>query len=131
MIGARKGGRVGARQEGSMNKKIPCGGVGRSFPYGDIFSMWAVFSLHVGAIFSVCVGGGSLFLHGGGGIIGLAPITIFAVASCCHIFYCTDIYNLSRSWRFACSLRNNLNVLKSRPPSLTPPPPPPLKKRKK
>ena len=57
-------------------------------PCGDIFSIW---------------GGGSLFPHGGGGVgtFGLAPITIFGGApNCCHIFYCTDIYNFSRSWRF-------------------------------
>ena len=70
MIGARKGGRVGARPvggghgrmnktfpcgrgHGRMNKTIPCGGV----PLWGYFSMWAVFSLHVDAIFSVCCGG--------------------------------------------------------------------------
>ena len=38
---------------GRMNKTIPCGGV----PLWGYFSMWAVFSLHVDAIFSVCCGG--------------------------------------------------------------------------
>ena len=38
-------------------------------------------------------GGGSPLLHGGRGgeLLGLPPITIFARAFCCHIFYCTDI----------------------------------------
>ena len=148
--------------------------------------MWAVFSLHVGVIFPYVRGGGSPFCMGGAGgggeLLGLPPITIFARAFCCHIFYCTArFYKLSRSWRFeffegvirstkktspiappaptkinnfcpppsygqhfrfshyyhypithtpgpACSLRNNINVLKSRPPSLNAPPP---KKRKK
>ena len=57
------GGRVGDHPgEGGMNIKIPPGrGL---FPYGGIFSMWAVFSLHVGAIFSG--GGGGLSQYGRG-----------------------------------------------------------------
>ena len=55
--------------------------------------MWAVFSLHVGVIFPCVRGGGSPFCMGGAGegeLLGLPPITIFARAFCCHIFYCTD-----------------------------------------
>ena len=74
MIGARKGGYALARWGKHEYKKIYLGG--GSFPYGSIF-MWAVFSLHARGghvIFSVCVGGGSLFLHGGGGaLLGLPP----------------------------------------------------------
>ena len=55
-----------------MNKKIHVGG-GGSFPYGGIFSMWAVFSLHVGAMPFFSCGGGVLFSAWVEGIIGLAP----------------------------------------------------------
>ena len=153
--------------------------------------MWAVFSLHVGVIFP-CVrggGGGSPFCMGGAGggeLLGLPPITIFARAFCCHIFYCTDFiifpdrgglnflrelfdppkktspiappppppaptkinnfcpppshgqhFRFSHYYHYpithtpgpACSLRNNINVLKSRPPSLNAPPPSQEKKK--
>ena len=59
--------------------------------------MWAVFSLHVGVIFPCVRGGGvgllSAWGEGGGELLGLPPITIFARAFCCHIFYCTDSLN--------------------------------------
>ena len=190
MIGARRGeGRVDARGGGGGErariKKFYV--VGDEFPLWGYFFMWAVFSLHVGVIFP-CVRGGVSFLHGGSGgggeLLGLPPITIFARAFCCHIFYCTDFiifpdrgglnflrelfdppkklppsppppaptkinnfcpplshgqhFRFSHYYHYpithtpgpACSLRNNINVLKSRPPSLNAPPPPPKKRKK-
>ena len=46
------GGGVGWHER--INKTIPCGCMG--VPLWGYFSMWAVFSLHVEAIFSVCCG---------------------------------------------------------------------------
>ena len=91
------GDRVGARQGGgSMNKKIPCGG-GWSFPY--FFYVGSLFSPRGGHFFRG--GGGLFFCKGGGGvIIGLALHNNFCGSLLLLHFYCTDIYNLSRSWRF-------------------------------
>ena len=160
-----------------------------SFPYGGIFYVGSLFSPR-GCHFSVCERGGGWvsFLHrgsGGGELLGLPPITIFARAFCCHIFYCTDFiifpdrggfkffegvirstkknfphrppppaptkinnfcpppshgqhFRFSHYYHYpithtpgpACSLRNNINVLKSRPPSLNAPPPPSQEKKK-
>ena len=55
MIGARKRGYRRSPGGGAMKFHVVWGG-GGSFPYGGIFSMWAVFSLHRGAIFFVCGG---------------------------------------------------------------------------
>ena len=67
-----------------MNKKIHVGG--GSFPFGGIFSMWAVLSLHVGAM---------PFFRVGGTLLGLPPITNLR-----EPLVVTNIFNLSRSWRF-------------------------------
>ena len=61
---------------------------------GVFFYVGSFFSPR-GCHFSVCErGGGSPFCMGGAGgggeLLGLPPITIFARAFCCHIFYCTD-----------------------------------------
>ena len=171
MIGACKGERVGTRKGIRILKKFHVGG-GVS-PMGIFFLCGQSFLSTWGPFFP-CVGGGVSFSAwgGGGSLLGFPPITIFAGTSCCHIFYCTDIYNLPRSWKFeffwrelfdppkkiapppvptkinnlctppwstfllltllslsynphpgpACFPRNNLKLLKSRPPSLNPPP---------
>ena len=98
-------GRVGARPGGGGGAWIKnCMG-GLLFPYGGIFfyvCRMCIHSLHVGDIFFYMGGGVSFstWVGGGVGIFELAPITIFGGALCCHIFYCTDIFNFSRSWRF-------------------------------
>ena len=117
------GGRVGACQGGgSIHKKILCvGGV----PLWGIFSMWTVFSLHMGTIFSVCVcvGGFFFFCMGEGALLGLPPpITIFADrASCCHIFT-AQIFIIF-------PVRGGFNILwgsySIHSKNLPPPPPPP------
>ena len=61
------------------------------FPKGHFFYVGSHF-LRVWGLF-LCMGGG-----GGGAFLGLPSLTIFfSVTSCCHNFYCTDIYNFSRS----------------------------------
>ena len=154
---------------------------------GVFFYVGSLFSPR-GCHFSVCERGGWVsFLHGGSGgggeLLGLPPITIFARAFCCHIFYCTDFiifpdrgglnffrelfdlpkkfppsppppaptkinnfcpppshgqhfcfshyyhYPITHTPGPACSLRNNINVLKSRPPSLNARPPSQEKKK--
>ena len=62
--------------------------------------MWAVFSLHVGVIFSVGEGGGSPFLHGGGGHYWACPHNNLCGNLLLSHFYGTDISNLPRSWKF-------------------------------
>ena len=89
MIGARKGERVGARPGGGggvgherINKTIPCRCMG--VPLWGYFSMWAVFSLHVEAIFSVCCG--RYFWS--------APPDFFCwnPYNCYHIFFTSQIF---------------------------------------
>ena len=71
MISARKGGgREGARQGGSMNKKFPCGGG------GEKFSLWGYF-FYVGSLLSTW----GPFFPCGGAVLSFPPITIFAGAS--------------------------------------------------
>ena len=97
--------------------------VGDEFPLWGYFFMWAVFSLHVGVIIPCVRGGGWVsFPHGGSGggeLLGLPPITIFARAFCCHIFYCTDCIIFPD--------RGGLNFLRELfdPPKKLPPSPPP------
>ena len=146
---------------------------------GVFFYVGSLFSPR-GCHFSVCERGGGVGLlsawgeRGGVNYWACPPITIFARAFCCHIFYCTDFiifpdrgglnflrelfdppkktspiapppqhhfcpppshgqhFRFSHYYHYpithtpgpACSLRNNINVLKSRPPSLNAPPPP-------
>ena len=98
MVDARKGGggqNVGVFPEGrSMNNKVLYGAF-FLMAYGYVGSL----SLHVGAIFSVLWV--SFSVWGGGHFWSCPPPWQFFVgAPCCYSFYCTDIYNLSRSWRF-------------------------------
>ena len=115
-----------------MNKKILCGG-GRVSPMGVFFYVGSLFSPR-GCHFSVCErgwGGGSPFSMGGAGgggggggeLLGLPPITIFARAFCCHIFYCTDfiIFPDLGGLNF---LRELFDPPKKLPPSPPPPPAP-------
>ena len=123
-IGARRGeGRVDARRGGGRAWIKQFYVVGDEFPLWGYFFMWAVFSPR-GCHFSVCERGGWVsFLHGGSGggeLLGLPPITIFARAFCCHIFYCTDfiIFPDRGGLNF---LRELFDPPKKLPPSHPPP----------
>ena len=92
---------------------------------GVFFYVGSLFSPR-GCHFSVCERGGGWvsFLHAGGGggggeLLGLPPITIFARAFCCRIFYCTDFIIFPD--------RGGLNFLRELfdPPKKLPPSPPP------
>ena len=101
---------------GSMNKKnsMWVGGVSLM----EVFFMWAVFSLHVRggyAIFSVCVWGGVLFLHGGGALLGLPPHNNFCGSLLSQIFIIfPDRGGLNFFW----------GSYSTHPKNFPPPPPP-------
>ena len=95
-----------------MNKKIRVGR-GELPLWGYFFYVGSLFSPRGGhAIFSVCSGGGGglIFCMGGGALLGLPPITIFAGA--------TYIFNVSGSWRFEFFWRELFDL----PQKIAPPP---------
>ena len=96
-----------------------CGG---SSPMGYFFYLDSLFSPHGDHFFRVCV----FSAWGRGALLGLPPPHNNFCGSSLLLshFYCPDIYNLSRSWRFQYFMRQLFDPLKKLAPTAPPPPAP-------
>ena len=98
---------------GGKSRRLPGGGGYMSKKFHRVFSLWGHFLRVVGLFHRIGWGGGGRFWS--------CPPRQFCVGAPCHMFYCTDNYNLSRLWRFEFIVhRSYLIPSKNLPPTAPP-----------